>query len=77
MRLRTGLSALNFSTNTKAGGSVLRMARSSLPTLTRPVVVFHAALKAADHPYVICVGREQEPYRMRRAAFAYDRVDLR
>ena len=39
---------------------------------TRPVVVFHAAHQAAQHPYVICVGREAEPYRMRRATFAYD-----
>jgi len=39
---------------------------------TRPVVVFHAAHQAAEHPYVICVGREEEPYRMRRANFAYD-----
>src|SRR6266542_2552548 len=39
---------------------------------TRPVVVFHAAHEAAEHPYVICVGREEEPYRMRRANFAYD-----
>ncbi|HEV3262575.1 MAG TPA: hypothetical protein VG013_37330 [Gemmataceae bacterium] len=39
---------------------------------TRPVVVFHAAHQAAAHPYVICVGREEEPYRMRRANFAYD-----
>ena len=39
---------------------------------TRPVVVFHAAHQAAEHPYVICVGREDEPYRMRRANFAYD-----
>jgi len=38
----------------------------------RPVVVVHAAHDAAEHPYVICVGREQEPYRMRRASFAYD-----
>src|SRR5712692_78237 len=41
-------------------------------TGTRPVVVFHAAHQAAEHPYVICVGREEEPYRMRRANFAYD-----
>ncbi|HVC93697.1 MAG TPA: hypothetical protein VND64_08405 [Pirellulales bacterium] len=39
---------------------------------TRPVVVFHAAHQAAEHPYVICVGREDEPYRMRRANFSYD-----
>lgn len=25
---------------------------------TRPVVVFHAAHRAAEHPFVICVGRE-------------------
>jgi hypothetical protein len=36
------------------------------------VAVFHAAHQAAAHPYVICVGREDEPYRMRRATFAYD-----
>jgi hypothetical protein len=38
----------------------------------RPVAVFHAAHQAAEHPYVICVGREDEPYRMRRRSFAYD-----
>jgi len=38
----------------------------------RPVVVFHAAHQAAEHPFVICVGREDEPYRMRRTAFNYD-----
>jgi hypothetical protein len=39
---------------------------------TRPVVVFHAAHQAAEHPFVVCVGREQEPYRLRRANFVYD-----
>ncbi|HZT80866.1 MAG TPA: hypothetical protein VFA26_11610 [Gemmataceae bacterium] len=39
---------------------------------TRPVAVFHAAHQAAEHPYVIRVGHEDEPYRMRRASFAYD-----
>lgn len=39
---------------------------------TRPVTVFQAAHQAAEHPYVICVGREDEPYRMRRTNFAYD-----
>ena len=39
---------------------------------TRPVAVFHAAHQAAEHPFVICVGREDEPYRMRRANFACD-----
>lgn len=38
----------------------------------RPVVVFHAAHQAAEHPFVICVGREEQPYRMRRASFNYD-----
>src|SRR5258708_6941336 len=39
---------------------------------TRPVIVLHAARQASQHPYIICVGRENEPYRMRRASFAYD-----
>src|SRR5262249_13458678 len=39
---------------------------------TRPVVVFHAARQVAQHPFFICVGREHEPYRMRRATFGYD-----
>src|SRR5437764_1474513 len=39
---------------------------------TRPVAVFQAAHQAAQHPYIICVGREDEPYRMRRATFGYD-----
>jgi hypothetical protein len=38
----------------------------------RPVVVFHAAHQAAEHPFVVCVGREQEPYRLHRANFVYD-----
>ena len=38
----------------------------------RPVMVLHAARQAAEHPYIICVGREDEPYRIRRANFAYD-----
>lgn len=39
---------------------------------TRPVVVFHAAHQAAEHPYIACVGRETEPYGMRRTNFRYD-----
>ena len=39
---------------------------------SRPVAVFQAAHEAAEHPYIICVGREEEPYRMRRVSFAYD-----
>jgi hypothetical protein len=38
----------------------------------RPVLVLHAAHQVAAHPYVICVGREDMPFRMRRAQFAYD-----
>src|ERR1019366_1442265 len=38
----------------------------------RPVMVLHAARQAAEHPYIFCVGREEEPYRIRRANFAYD-----
>lgn len=39
---------------------------------TSPVAVFHAAEASGRHPFVTCVGREDEPCRMRRAAFAYD-----
>lgn len=37
-----------------------------------PVQVLHAAESGGLHPFVICVGRESEPCRIRRAAFAYD-----
>jgi hypothetical protein len=33
-----------------------------------PVTVFHAAEASGLHPFLICVGREQEPCRIRRAA---------
>ena len=39
---------------------------------TVPVTVFHAAEASGLHPFFICVGREQEPCRIRRAAFPYD-----
>jgi hypothetical protein len=39
---------------------------------TRPVVVLHAARQVAEHPYLICVGREDEPYSIRRVNFTYD-----
>lgn len=39
---------------------------------TSPVEIFHAAHASGLHPFVVCVGREHEPCRMRRAAFAYD-----
>ncbi len=41
-------------------------------TGTSPVEVFHKAQESGEHPFVTCVGREHEPSRMRRAAFAYD-----
>jgi hypothetical protein len=31
-----------------------------------PVEVLHAAQQSGRHPFVICVGREEEPSRMRR-----------
>lgn len=37
-----------------------------------PVTVLHAAEASGRHPFVICVGHEQEPCRIRRVAFAYD-----
>jgi len=39
---------------------------------TSSVAVFHAAEASGRHPFVTCVGREDEPCRMRRAGFAYD-----
>lgn len=39
---------------------------------TSPVAVFHAAEASGRHPFVTCVGREEEPCRMRRASFPYD-----
>ncbi len=39
---------------------------------TSPVAVFHAAEASGRHPFVTCVGKEDEPCRMRRASFAYD-----
>jgi len=32
-----------------------------------PVEVFHAAQQSCRHPFVICVGREDEPSRIRRS----------
>ncbi len=37
-----------------------------------PVTVLHAAEATGLHPFFICVGREDEPCRIRRAAFPYD-----
>jgi hypothetical protein len=39
---------------------------------SQPVSVFHAACDAAEHPFFICVGREDQPFRMRRTTFQYD-----
>ena len=39
---------------------------------TSPVDVFHVAQQSASHPFFICVGRENEPCRIRRSSFAYD-----
>jgi hypothetical protein len=36
------------------------------------VDVLHAGLDTGKHPYVSCVGREEEPCRMRRSTFTYD-----
>ncbi len=39
---------------------------------TSPVAVLHAAEATGRNPFVTCVGREDEPTRMRRVSFAYD-----
>jgi len=39
---------------------------------TSPVTVLHAAEATGLHPFFICVGREEEPCRIRRATFPYD-----
>jgi hypothetical protein len=36
-----------------------------------PVTVFHAAEASGRHPFFICVGREEEPCRIRRVLFPY------
>src|SRR5207253_7432073 len=37
-----------------------------------PVDVLHTAQESGLHPFVTCVGRENEPSQMRRASFSYD-----
>lgn len=37
-----------------------------------PVTVFHAAEASGRHPFFICVGREDEPCRIRRVTSSYD-----
>lgn len=39
---------------------------------TSPVAVFHEAEATGLHPFFVCVGREEEPCRIRRSAFPYD-----
>ena len=39
---------------------------------TNPVAVFHEAEATGRNPFVTCVGRKDEPVRMRRVSFAYD-----
>jgi predicted aspartyl protease len=39
---------------------------------TSPVDVFHRAQSTGLHPFVTCVGREDEPCQMRRSTYSYD-----
>jgi hypothetical protein len=39
---------------------------------TSPVSVLHAAEASGLHPFFICVGKEEEPCRIRRTSFPYD-----
>src|SRR5881275_1530819 len=48
-----------------ADGSVIASGSS-------PVSVFQAAEASGRHPFLICVGKEEQPCRIRRAAFPYD-----
>ena len=48
-----------------ADGAVIASGRS-------PAAVFHAAEATGRSPFVTCVGRENEPVRMRRVSFPYD-----
>ena len=41
---------------------------------TSPVEVFHAAQESGQHPFVTCVGHENEPSRMRRISFPHDTI---
>jgi hypothetical protein len=48
-----------------ADGVVIAACKTSLEVIHAPGVM-------QRHPFVICVGRENEPYRIRRVTFAYD-----
>src|SRR5258708_31954481 len=39
---------------------------------TSPVAVFHEAEATGLHPFFICVGREEDPCRIRRVTSPYD-----
>jgi hypothetical protein len=39
---------------------------------TSPVTVFHEAETTGLHPFFVCVGRENDPCRIRRSTFLYD-----
>jgi hypothetical protein len=39
---------------------------------TSPVAVFHSAEASGQHPFIIRVGNEEEPCRIRRVEFPYD-----
>lgn len=42
---------------------------------TSPVDVFHAARESGQHPFVTCVGHENDPCRMRRASLTLRRTE--
>jgi len=48
-----------------ADGKVIASVRS-------PVAGFHAVEATGQHPLFICVGRQEEPCRVRRVSFAFD-----
>lgn len=52
-----------------ADDTVIAACKTSLEVLHMPGVM-------GRHPFVICVGREDQPYRIRRAVFAYDSTYL-
>lgn len=43
---------------------------------TSPVEVLHQAQASGRHPFVICVGREHEPARMRRVRMCLGSLEL-
>ena len=53
-----------------ADGAVIAACKTSLEVLHTPGVV-------ERHPFVTCVGREDQPYRIRRATFTAKRLQAR